>query len=70
MADAAPAVPISENSLEEAALKLLEMLALSEIKRLQGLAGPATGDRKWLLNTYSECLDGIRGKRICARDMR
>lgn len=59
MADA-PIVHIGENSPEQVAFKLLRVIADNEGKTLgSGIAGPATADRKWLLDTYAECLKAI-----------
>lgn len=55
MADA-PAVHIGENSPEEVAYKLLRTIASSEGKSLGSNLDKATAERKWLLDTYAECL--------------
>lgn len=57
MADAAPVVHIGENSPEEVALKLMRMIASNEGKTLMSAA---TAERKWLLDTYAECLQTVR----------
>lgn len=54
-------VHIGENSPEQVAYKLLQMIAAAEGKLLSAtMAGPATADRKWLLDTYAECLIAVR----------
>ncbi len=61
MADSASVVHIGENSPEEVAYKLLTHVAAAEGHYL--LKGPAKGtstpDRKWLLDTYAECLMAV-----------
>lgn len=66
MADA-PVVHIGENSPEKVALTLVEYLA-----RMEGLVlfkphssnrDDTGADRKWLLDTYAECLTAVRGYR-------
>jgi hypothetical protein len=61
MAETAPVVHIGENSPEQIAYKLLETIASNEKKTLHGTA---TADRKWLLDTYAECLAAVFGKRL------
>jgi hypothetical protein len=58
MADA-PVVHIGENSPEEVAYKLMERIAFVEGKVLLGM-GTARPDRKWVLDTYKECLNTVR----------
>lgn len=58
MADA-PVVHIGENSPEEVALKLLRMIADVEKKRLFHSNEPMA-DRKYILDTYAECLKAVR----------
>lgn len=54
-------VHMGENSPEQVAFKLLQIVALNERQQLQGSA-TATNypDRKWLLDTYAECLRTVR----------
>ncbi len=60
MADA-PVLHIGENSPEHVAYKLLQAIAAAESKLLTAtMGGPATADRKWLLDTYAECLITVR----------
>lgn len=56
MADApVPVVHIGENSPENIAYKLLELIAQTE------KTPPVTArDRKWILDTYAECLQAVR----------
>ena len=64
MAETAPVVHIGENSPEQIAYKLLETIASNEKKTLHWSVGStATADRKWLLDTYAECLAAVSGKR-------
>ncbi len=64
MADA-PIVHIGDNSPEGVAFKLLREIATSEKKTLMGihLGNGAAVDRKWILDTYAECLTASRGYR-------
>jgi hypothetical protein len=57
MADA-PTVQLGENSPEQVAFKLLTIIAASEKKAIN--TGGATADRKWLLDTYAECLLAVK----------
>ena len=52
----APVVHIGENSPEEVAYKLLRTIASNEGKLLGSAVTKATADRKWLLDTYAECI--------------
>jgi hypothetical protein len=64
MAETAPVVHIGENSPEQIAYKLLETIASNEKKTLHWSVGStATADRKWLLDTYAECLVAVSGER-------
>jgi hypothetical protein len=61
MAETATVVHIGENSPEEVAYKLLVTIASNEKKTLSDrTSGSATADRKWLLDTYAECLSTVR----------
>lgn len=64
MADPKPVV-LGENSPEEVALKLVRMIAEIERKALHSNPSGAyqAADRKWLLDTYAECLQAVRGYR-------
>lgn len=55
MADGA-VVHIGENSPEEVAYKLLTTIASNEGKTLRYDGDQASAERKWLLDTYAECL--------------
>jgi hypothetical protein len=64
MADKAPVVHIGENSPEHVALKLLINIAYAEKKHFYpGLYDGEKPSRKWLLDTYAECLEAVRGDR-------
>lgn len=71
----APVTHVAENSPEEVALKLVNLIAIMEIKRLGPIwadstvsEGETAADRKWLLDTYAECLEAVKGSRIFGRD--
>jgi len=54
---------IGENSPEQVAYKLLVLVGKSETK-INGSHDPINGaDRKWLLDTYAECLRAVKGNR-------
>lgn len=59
-------VHIGENSPEQVAYKLLEAIAKVEMISLSGSKDPAPGwkkaDRKWILDTYKECLATVKNK--------
>jgi hypothetical protein len=64
MADANTLVQLGENSPEHVALKLVEMVAKLERRELvnnERASNPA--NRKWLLDTYCECLTAVKGFR-------
>jgi hypothetical protein len=63
MADA-PVLHNGENSPEYVAYRLLLNVAFVEDKKIaiSGLgSGSDKADRKWLLDTYAECLKTVRG---------
>lgn len=62
MADT-PVVHIGENSPEEVALKLLEKVSQVERRPLYRSDDQQPADRKWILDTYAECLDAVKGYR-------
>ena len=55
-------VRIGENSPEHVALKLLELIANVEDRALYG-SGKNPADRKWILDTYDECIKAVRNNR-------
>ncbi len=65
MADSPPVVHIGENSPEHVAYRLLQQVM--NIERMSPTQDPAQGwrpaDRKWLLDTYAECLQATKGFR-------
>jgi hypothetical protein len=64
MADATPVVHIGENSPEHVAYKLLSSVAFAEGKSVFGLfASKDPADRKWILDSYAECLEATKGLR-------
>jgi hypothetical protein len=44
---------------EAAALRLLDIVAFVEGKRIPGTQGSHDADRKWVLDTYTECLRAV-----------
>lgn len=58
MADA-PVVHIGENSPEHVAFQLLNTIASIEGIKLYG-GDSKSADRKWVLDTYAECLNAVR----------
>lgn len=59
MADA-PVVHIGENSPEQVAFRLLERVASVEGIYLHGSKDGKVADRKWILDTYAECIYAVR----------
>jgi len=62
MADA-PVIHIGENSPEHVAYSLLRTIATVEKKKLNHESKPEGGsvaDRKWILDTYAECIMAVR----------
>jgi len=61
MADGTSIVHIGENSPEQVAYRLLQTIASNEKNSLfSSKPEGATADRKWLLDTYAECLTTVR----------
>ncbi len=63
MTSETPVIHVGENSPEEAALKLLRYVASVERKTLHTTtpgSGEMPADRKWILDTYAECLKAVR----------
>jgi hypothetical protein len=58
MADTNTTVHIGENSPEQVAFKLLDLIGKAEGKKL-GFAEPVA-DRQWILDTYKECLKAVK----------
>lgn len=56
-------VHIGENSPEQVAYKLLRDIARLEKKYNSSLHHFENTDRKWILETYADCLDAARGLR-------
>jgi hypothetical protein len=60
-----PVVHIGENSPEQIAYKL--MMHISKIEGVAMHSSPSSGwragDRKWLLDTFKECIDAVKGIR-------
>jgi hypothetical protein len=59
MADA-PVVHIGENSPEHVAYTLLHEVARAESMALRGVDRANKPDRKWILDTYAECLQAVK----------
>lgn len=55
---------VENNTREEVALKLLIQIGRIEGKYDGYGAKRETADRKWLLDTYTECLEAVRGNRL------
>lgn len=50
-----------ENTPEQIAYELMTCIAHNERKTLRIAHGdPATADRKWILDTYAECIQTVR----------
>jgi hypothetical protein len=59
-----PTVHIAENSPEWVALTLLKMVASAEGREIRHwISGDHPVDRAWILDTYAECLQAVRGER-------
>jgi len=70
MADTTIVKPVGGKSVEEVALRLMEIIAHVEDKRLvrvgsngAPLSPEIIADRKWILDTFAECLTAARGIR-------
>jgi hypothetical protein len=63
MADA-PVVHIGQNSPEEVAYKLWHEVARAEGKDTTYTSGNNKPNRKWILDTYAECITAVRGHRV------
>jgi hypothetical protein len=59
-----PVVHVGENSPEEVALKLLRVIADLEQKKLSHSTRDPMADRKYVLDTYAECIMAVRGGRM------
>jgi hypothetical protein len=70
MADQPPVIHIGENSPEQVALKLVEVLSRLERKALYASndRDKDVADRKWLLDTYAECLTAVKGYRSLSKN--
>lgn len=62
MADNA-VVHIGENSPEEVAYKLMKDISNVERRPLFNTEKVQPADRAWILDTYAECLEAVRGYR-------
>ncbi|MGL4966141.1 MAG: hypothetical protein ACRC67_33280 [Inquilinus sp.] len=65
MADQTVQVRLADSSAEEVAYRLLERIATIEKKNFSGGwdTGETVPDRKWILDTYAECLEAAKGNR-------
>jgi hypothetical protein len=65
MADTpAPVVHIGENSPEKVAFDLMRVVIHIDNKQVSGISGKGDPtDRKWILDTYAECLNAVKGYR-------
>ena len=57
-----PVIHLAENAPEHLAYLLLRTIASNVGKTLvsSGTSGAASADRKWLLDTYAECLIAVK----------
>ncbi len=62
MADEA-VVHIGENSPEYVAYQLFRHITVTE-KKATSRVGNIKADRKWILDTYAECLDAVKDRRV------
>jgi hypothetical protein len=53
-------VNAGENTPEEVAYKLFNEIAYVENIRVRNYGGKETPSRKWILDTYAECLRAVR----------
>jgi hypothetical protein len=60
---ATPIIHIGENSPEQVAYKLFVHIARLERQDLYPSEGKQGPDRKWVLDTYAECLRSVKGRR-------
>jgi hypothetical protein len=60
MAEAAPVVHIGENSPEQIAYKLFDHIVRVERQDLYPDRGEQGATRKWILDTYAECLLAVK----------
>jgi hypothetical protein len=65
--DEAPVIYTGKNSPEEVALKLLHEIAHVENIGVRGDTRTNKPDRKWILDTYAECLDVVRNPHVRVR---
>lgn len=56
-------VVIAGESKEQVALKLLQIVGIAEKKLYAGGNTQEGTDRKWILDTYAECLEAVSGQR-------
>ena len=75
MADQSPTITFINHSPEKVALDLVQIISLIEKRSLH--SGPPAGwtsaDRKWLLDTYAECIQAVREpeeRRLSAQPLR
>jgi hypothetical protein len=67
-----PVVHIGENSPEEVAHKLMREIARVEQRSFKTRIPPnwKAANRKWILDTYAECLEAVKGNRLNNRQRR
>jgi hypothetical protein len=65
-------IHIGENSPEHVAWKLLHDVAAVEGKAFHRTPGPnqEPADRKWILDTYAECIRAVRAPSLTASSRR
>ena len=59
-------IRVGENTPEQVAYKLTADIAAMEEKKMYASEKGETAGRKWLLDTYAECLDAVLGRRAYA----
>lgn len=55
---------------EAVALELMKTIATLEKKELVIVGGKEMADRKWIIDTYAECLDAIKNPALRVLDMK
>lgn len=62
MANQDTVVHLGENSPEQVAFKLMQEIAITEGRYFDSDArGEQHADRRWILDTYAQCLTAVKG---------
>lgn len=56
-------VVLGGESKEQVAFQLMQLVGLAEKKLYSGINPQDGTDRKWILDTYAECLEAVNGQR-------